>query len=133
MAATTLIPITGLPDGANITRLNCRYYDNEATLDYRIICTLFDRSEVSVIANSVMAEIDVVTSGASNSIRTTTDISITNSLVDTDTKYYFARITIDPTAAFPGGVDRFRQYGTDIEYNVPGPRYIFYNIWIIVV
>ena len=106
-------PVT-LPDGVTVTEMTVYYFDNDAVHNLEISASLRRRAPGLNVTTTMASISSLNSSGASGTIQSSTDLSVSSSSIDTSNTYY---LTLSYETTNTGQDLRF--YGVSIEYTAP--------------
>jgi len=115
--STATYALTGLPDGAVVTKFICAFIDQSTTSDATFVCSLNSNLPAGTPSNSIqLASNQLTTSGSSTSKQFVTDSTINSPTIDTDNKFYWVKLDMIPDGTDCAGQCQF--YEVIIEYDV---------------
>jgi len=115
-AGTGFYAVTGLPDGADITKFSCAFIDKSTTSDANFSCKLMGHPPNFLPTQAIVLSTNsLASSGSSSSKQFVTDTSITNSIIDED-NFYWIELEFNPDGTDCSGLCQF--YEVIIEYEV---------------
>jgi len=108
--------VTGLPDGAVVTKFSCAFIDKSTTSDANFRCKLIGHPPNFLPTQAMVLSTNTLdSSGSSSSKQFVTDTSISNSIIDED-NFYWIELRFNPDGTDCSGLCQF--YEVIIEYQV---------------